>query len=119
MSLRKAIQHNQSLFISALISILCFGGILACHLTQKQTDAIIDTTTTVAEIAASATPTPWREILLAAVVLLGSGSVIDNRRKDVLIKRLKKENANHLDLVSQLAAPNHNATSRPTTLCNN
>lgn len=113
MSVKKAIQHNQSLFISAIITILCFGGMLACHLTPAQEKAILDTTTTVAEIAAPVTPTPWREILLAVVSLLGSGSVVDNRRKDVLIKRLKKENANALQTVVRLTAPAINNPSRP------
>jgi hypothetical protein len=112
MSLKKAIQHNQSLFISAIITCLCFGGMFACHLTQKQAKAILDTTVAVAEIAAPVTPTPWREILLAAASLLGSGAVVDNRRKDILIKRLKTENANQNNVITNIATTNNNNPSR-------
>lgn len=110
MSLRDAINHNQSLFISAIITFLCFGGMAACHLTQRQADAIIDASVTAAETVAPVTPTPWREIILAAATLLGSGAVVDNRRKDVLINRLKTENANHLKIVTNLAGPQRSNT---------
>lgn len=94
MPLNKAIAHNQSLFIAAIISILCFGGILACQLTQSQKKAIITTAVPIAEAAATAAPTPWKEIALGIISLLSSGVIVDNRRKDVLIKRLKTENDN-------------------------
>jgi len=119
MSLTKAIRHNQSLFISAIITVFSFSGMLACHLTHQQQKAIIDTTVAVAEAAAPVSPPPWREILLAIGTLLGSGSVIDNRRKDVLIKRLKTENANKEALVLKLVAPANNNTSRVPPLHNN
>jgi len=119
MSLTKAIQHNQSLFISAIISLLCFGTMLGCHLTQAQKKAIITTTVIAAEAAAGGSPLPWTEIGLAIGTILGSGAVVDNRRKDVLIKRLKTENANIADTLERIASPNNNHTSRPTPLCNN
>lgn len=119
MSLSKAIQHNQSLFISAIICTLCFGGLLACQLTRKQTQTILDTTATIAEIAAPVAPPPWREIILAALTLLGSGAVVDNRRKDVLIKRLKKENANIANTLETVLTPANNNTSRIPPSCNN
>jgi hypothetical protein len=118
MSLSKAIQHNQSLFISAIICTLCFGGMLACHLTQKQATAILENTATVAEIVAPVTPTPWREILLAAVSILGSGTLVDNRRKDVLIKRLKKENALQNNVITNIATTKNNNPCRVPPLCN-
>lgn len=112
MSLTKAIQHNQSLFIAAAISILSFGGMFACHLTQTQKKQIISTAAITAEAAATKAPLPWSQIGLAIGTLLGGGSVVDNRRKDTLIKRLRKENANHLDVITRIAAPPGVNTSR-------
>jgi hypothetical protein len=119
MSLKKAIQHNQSLFIAAIISFLCFGGIAACHLTEPQKKAIIATAVSAAESAAEGSPVPWTRIGLALGTLLGSGAMVDNRRKDVLIKRLKTENANHLKLANTLFAAANNNPSRVPPLCNN
>lgn len=119
MSLSKAIRHNQSLVTAAIISFLCFGGILACHLSESQKQAIKTTALPLAEAAATAAPTPWKEIALGIISLLGSGVVVDNRRKDVLIKRLKHENANHLQLITAIAAPTVSNTSKVPPLCNN
>jgi hypothetical protein len=119
MSLTKAIQHNQSLFIAAAISILCFGTITACHLTQKQKEAIVTTALPIAEAAATAAPPPWKDIALGIISLLGSGVVVDNRRKDVLIKRLKTENANANAIISVIPTPpNNNRTVIP-PICDN
>lgn len=104
MSLSKALAHNQSLVISAIITILCFTGILACHLTETQKKDIITTAVLVGEAAATKAPLPWTQIGLAIGTLLGGGSIIDNRRKDLLIKRLKTENANHLSIFTALAS---------------
>jgi hypothetical protein len=93
MSLKTSIQHNQSFYIAAAISILGFAGILGCHLTQLQKKAILSTGIKVAESTAEGSPLPWSEIGLAIGTILGSGAIIDNRRKDVLINQLKKENA--------------------------
>jgi hypothetical protein len=119
MSLTKAIQHNQSLFIAALISTLCFGSITACHLTHQQKKDIITQAVPIAKALTPGVPIPWDQLALLAITLLGSGSVIDNRRKDVLIKRLKTENANHLELVTKLVAPPNNNTPRVEFPCQN
>jgi hypothetical protein len=119
MSLTKALQHNQSLFIAAVISILAFGGITACHLTETQKKAIITTSLPIAEAAATAAPSPWKDIALSIISLLGSGVIVDNRRKDILIKRLKTENANALDTVIKLVSPPNNNSNRIPPLCNN
>jgi hypothetical protein len=112
MSLTKAIHHNQSLFIAALISILCFGSMLGCHLTHAQQKDIITQAVPIAKALTPGVPIPWEQIALLVTTLLGSGSVIDNRRKDVLVKRLKTENANHLKLIADLLAPPNNNTTR-------
>jgi hypothetical protein len=96
MSLSKTIKHNQGLFTSALIALLIPLTIFGCHLTQDQKKQILSTTAIAAEAAAKGSPIPWSQIGLAFGTLFGSGVMIDNRRKDVLIKTLKKENAtNH------------------------
>jgi hypothetical protein len=130
MSLNKAIAHNQSLFIAAIISILCFGGIAACHLTQAQKKQIITTAIPVAEAVLEGSPLPWSEIGLAIGAILGSGAVVDNRRKDVLIKRLKTENDNITKITGAILdtkfpdpkpprPTTNNNTSRVPPLCNN
>lgn len=100
MSLAKAIDHNQTLVIAAFISLLCLAALLGCHLSQLQKKAIISTAVPVAEALVEGSPIPWSQIGLLLGTLLGGGAVIDNRRKDVLIQRLKKENAQKDDLIS-------------------
>ena len=112
MSLTKSIQHNQSLFIAAAISILCFGGMLACHLTPTQKKDIITAAIPVAEAVLEGSPLPWSEIGLAIGTILGSGAIVDNRRKDVLIKRLKKENANAQGIISAIPSPRNDNSPR-------
>lgn len=119
MSLSTAIRHNQSFFVAAIISILAFGGMFACHLTETQKKQIISTAAIAAETTATGQPLPWSRIGLAIGTLLGSGTMVDNRRKDILIKRLKTENANALAIVAKLAAPANNNPSRVPPLCNN
>jgi hypothetical protein len=119
MSLTKAIQHNQSLFIAALISTLCFGSMLGCHLTHAQKKDIITQAVPIAKALTPGVPIPWEQIALLVTALLGSGSIIDNRRKDVLVKRLKTENANALQLVTKLVAPPNNNTPRVEFPCQN
>jgi hypothetical protein len=110
MSLRSSIDHNQSLYISAVICVLCFGGILACHLTETQKKAIISTTAIAAESVVEGSPLPWSEIGLAIGTLLGGGAVVDNRRKDVLIKRLKTENARITEILDRVVIPTNHST---------
>lgn len=119
MSLTKALNHNQSLIIAALISILSTTGIIACHLTDIQKHAIITTAAETAQSAATGSPLPWSQIGLAIGTILGSGAVVDNRRKDVLIKRLKKENDNHLGIFTTLVKSNGANTSRVPPISNN
>lgn len=106
MSLPQALRHNQSLVIAAIISILCFGGMFACHLTQAQKKEIISTAAIATEAVVTGTPIPWSQIGLTIGTILGSGAVVDNRRKDTLIKRLQAENANHLGIFTALVKPN-------------
>ena len=112
MSLTKSIQHNQSLFIAAAISILCFGGMFACHLTQAQKKQIITTAIPVAEAVLEGSPIPWSDIGLAIGTILGSGAIVDNRRKDVLIKRLKSENACGHELIKNAISTINNNSPR-------
>jgi hypothetical protein len=115
MTLAKMANHNQSLLIAAIISFLCFGGILACHLTEAQKKEIITTTAIVAEAAVEGSPMPWSKIGLA----IGTGAVIDNRRKDVLINRLKTENANTQGIITAIATTPSNHSTKAPPLCNN
>jgi hypothetical protein len=119
MPLTKAIQHNQSLFIAALISILCFATLISCHLTQAQKKEIISQAVPIAEAVASGTPIPWEGIGLAISTILGSGAIVDNRRKDVLIKRLKTENANLTTINATILSTKYPDPPNRPPLCNN
>jgi hypothetical protein len=100
MSLKTAIQHNQSLFIAAILALLSFGTIIGCHFTQAQKEALKANTTKALKVVEEHAPTPWKEIAVVISTLISSGAVTDNRRKDVRIKSLKAENAN----LSQIAS---------------
>lgn len=112
MSLATIYRHDQFTLVSLTVCLLIFAVLFGCHLTQPQKKDIITTTAIVAEAVATGTPIPWTEIGIAISTIIGSGVFIDNRRKDVLIKRLKTENANALELVTKLVAPNGANLSR-------
>jgi len=105
MSPATTIRHNQGLFVAAVASIFLFGGMLSCHLTHAAKKQLITTAIPIVEAAATAAPAPWKDIALGIISLLSSGTMIDNRRKDVLIKRLKNESTNHLQLITRLTCP--------------
>lgn len=114
MSPTKAIAHNQGLFSSTLIALAILAIALGCHLTNAQKKDIIATAAISAEAVVEGSPLPWSQIGIALGALFGSGTMIDNRRKDTLINRLKTENANHLKLLTDLVTrPAPNPTEIP------
>lgn len=130
MCLRSAIQHNQSLAIAAIISIICFGTMLGCHFTQAQKEALKANTTKALKVVEQHAPTPWKEIAIVISTLISSGAVTDNRRKDVRIKSLKAENENLTKIAGSILGskfadpklpgpPPNNNTSRVPPIYNN
>ncbi len=107
MSLPPFIRHNQTFFAALAISALILGGMLGCQLTESQKRQVISTAADSAIAVAAGKPIPWSQIGLAIGTLLGGGAVVDNRRKDVLIKRLKNESA-HKDTLLSPAPPRAN-----------
>lgn len=103
MSLSQTFRHNQFTIVSITICLLVFGVFFGCHLTRQQKQAIITAAVPIAEAAATGVPIPWTDIGIALSTIFGSGVFIDNRRKDVLIKSLKKQNANQLDIFKAIA----------------
>lgn len=108
MSLPKTIVHNQGLFASLLIALIILAAQLGCHLTTAQKKEIIATSSMAAEAIAEGSPLPWSQIGAALGILFGSGTMIDNRRKDTLINRLKTENADKDKLISRITTPANN-----------
>jgi hypothetical protein len=90
MQIKAAIRHNQSLFLSILICAAVIAGLFACQLTETQKKEIIDTGAIVGTALVTKAPIPWKTIGLLLGNILGSGAIIDNRRKDLLIKVLQK-----------------------------
>lgn len=106
MSLQQFARHNQSLVIAAIISLLSFGGILGCHLSEAQEKAIVTTAAETIITVAQGAPIPWAQIGLALGTILGSGAIVDNRRKDILIKSLQIQNADKTDTIITIASAN-------------
>jgi hypothetical protein len=92
MSIKASIRHNQNLFLSAIICVAIMTGLFACQLTQAQKKEIIDTGAIVGTAVVTHNPIPWKTIGLLIGNILGSGAIMDNRRKDILIKVLQKAN---------------------------
>ena len=102
MPIKAALQHNQSLVAAAVVCLLCFTGFLACRLTPQQRSVALQTAAHVAESAAEGTPLPWSEIGLLIGTILGAGAIVDNRRKDVVIKQEKKTNVEKAATIAKL-----------------
>jgi len=102
MSLTASLQHNQSLVIAALISLIAAGSMIGCHLSETQKQQLLETSHGVITAAVTKEPIPWPEIGKLIGVLLGSGLLVDNRRKDVVINQLKKQANDHTKLIANL-----------------
>jgi hypothetical protein len=109
MSIKASIRHNQNLFVSAMICFAIMTGLFACQLTQAQKKEIIDTGAIVGTAVVTHNPIPWKTIGLLIGNILGSGAIMDNRRKDLLIKVLQKaKDANEAMLANMV---NGNSTN--------
>jgi hypothetical protein len=99
------------MFLSILMCSATITGLFACQLTQAQKKEIIDTGAIVASAVVTKTPIPWKTIGLLIGNILGSGAIIDNRRKDLLIKVLQKANDANKAMLANLL--NGNSTNPP------
>lgn len=111
MQIRPAIRHNQNLLVSALICVAIMTGLFACQLTQAQKKDIIDTGAIVGTAIVTQNHIPWKTIGLLLGNILGSGAIIDNRRKDLLIKVLQKAKDANDAVIANLV--NGNCTNPP------
>jgi len=93
MTLPPTIRHNQSTFAALLISAILIGGFLGCQLSLAKKQAIAQKAAQIADTVAPVAPPPYKELLLALSALLSSGLLVDNRRKDTVIKVLKSNHA--------------------------
>lgn len=119
MTLPKAIRHDQYTIISLAICLLLPAAFFGCHLSKPQKQAIISTAATTAEAAATGAPIPWTEIGIALSTIFGSGVFVDNRRKDVLIKRLKHDLLTQATTLDLLTAHRSNTVPGPQPFHNN
>jgi hypothetical protein len=86
-------------------------GLFACQLTQAQKKEIIDTGAIIGTAVVTHNPIPWKTIGLLLGNILGSGAIIDNRRKDLLIKVLQKAKDANQAMLTNLV--NGNCTNTP------
>jgi hypothetical protein len=81
-------------------------GLFSCQLTQAQKKEIIDTGAIVGQAVVTHNPIPWKTIGLLIGNILGSGAIMDNRRKDILIKVLQKANDANKAMLANLVNGN-------------
>lgn len=93
MTIPSQIRHNQYTLLAAVIALALFAPFLACQLTRESAEPIIEPAAEVARAVIQKKPLPWSDIGIIISAIFGSGVFVDNRRKDILIKRLKTENA--------------------------
>lgn len=113
MNIKATIRHNQSLFVCAAICLLIIGGLFACHLTEAQQKEIIETGAIVGTAVVTHTPIPWQTIGLLLGSILGSGAIVDNQRKDILIKVLQKANDANQAIITAATHANGNHPAKP------
>lgn len=99
-------RHNQGFFTAAFICLVFALALLSCQMTPEQKKATIQTAVHVGEAAIEGTPLPWDKIGLLIGTILGAGAIVDNRRKDVVIKKDKSELNAKADLITKLANGN-------------
>jgi hypothetical protein len=111
MQIKASIRHNPNLFLSILICAALIAGLIACQLTEAQKKEIIDTGAIVGQAVVTHNPIPWKTIGLLVGNILGSGAIMDNRRKDILIKVLQKANDANKAMLANLV--HGNSTNPP------
>ena len=130
MSLAQNYRHNQFTLISAAIAITIFVPFLACQLSETEKTAIVTTAAETATAVITHQPIPWSDIGIVLGTIFGSGVFVDNRRKDILINRMKTENANLTKITGAIletkfpdpnppALPANNNPNRATPINNN
>lgn len=92
MSLHTSIRHNPTSYTTLILSLAILFGFITCQLTPTQRKTVLKTSSKIATAATKAAPPPYKEIALIIASLLGGGTLVDNRRKDLLIKTLQKSN---------------------------
>jgi phage-related tail protein len=102
MSLSKCITHNEGIFTSLFIALILLLAMLSCHLTETQKNQAVSTAAETAIAVSTGQPIPWKTIGLFLGNILGTGAIIDNRRKDVLIKILKRTSNASKTLADQI-----------------
>lgn len=107
----KFMSHNQGFFTSAFVSLILLLAMLSCHLTPAEKKEVIAQVSEVATAVATSTPIPWDTVGLIVGSLISTGLVIDNRRKDVLIKAKDKANAQNSEMLLDLTRANGNVSS--------
>lgn len=90
MSLPKCITHNEGFFTGLSIALIFLLAVLSCQMTETQKKQVFTTAAETAIAVTTHAPIPWKTIALVIGNLIGTGAVVDNRRKDILIKILKK-----------------------------
>jgi len=106
------IRHNQGLFVGFATSAFIVIVLASCALTATQKKTAIESAAATAIAVATKTPIDWKTVGIIIGSLLGTGTAIDNRRKDVVIKLLKKSDAVKDGIISKLTTNTDDAAGR-------
>jgi hypothetical protein len=116
MSLPKCITHNQGFFTATFIAMVIFLACLSCQMTETQKKESIAAAADSAIAVTTAQPFPWAKIGLILGNILGTGAIIDNRRKDILINLLKKGSHAADTLADQIRSQANSYSTQPGSL---
>ena len=103
-SLLPMIRHNQGLFTGFATSVFIIIALASCQMSESQKKVAIQGAADTAISVATGTPVDWKTIGMIIGSLLGTGTAIDNRRKDVVIKMLKKSDAVKDGIIAELTS---------------
>lgn len=105
MSLPRTIRHDQTTFAALVVCILISSIVGCSQILKPNIPQIAEASAPVIAAAATAAPPPYKELLIAISALLGSGIFVDNRRKDTVIKTLKKQNGANKEIIEHTLNP--------------
>ena len=111
-SLLPMIRHNQGLFSGFAVAAFIIIVLASCQMTASQKTAAIQGAADTAISVATGTPIDWKTVGMIIGSLLGTGTIIDNRRKDILIKVLQKSNAVKDGIIAEIRSGVDDAAGR-------
>jgi len=106
------IRHNQGLFSGFAVAAFIIIVLASCQMTETQKTTAIQGAADTAISIATGTPIDWKTVGIVIGSLFGTGTMIDNRRKDILIKMLKKSDAVKDGIIAEIRSGVDDAAGR-------